>query len=287
MSCTFKIFIPLWYLFQHFNLSPSASTVSLKSTNVIQQDANGNKLLITNTTSTSRKVIITRKPSLSSGDNPQQQHNNQNGNHLISNHFSNPQIEFKAENGIKHELKEENNNKVKGIKNPEMDAMLHNNNNNNNVSTASSKLCHNGGSVLMSANQNHIGVNGFECSTNDNNNNNNEDNANNHGVTTSTSVLNITPINQKGIFLQQQQQQHQPQPNGHSSSGNTNLIIQGKSKHIILYILLKKLILFCVYIKKFQGMIYSILYSKNYERVIQLINWFTATSLVLTHTHIC
>ena len=101
-------------------MCPAASTVSLKSTNVIQQDANGNKLLITNTTSTSRKVIITRKPSLSSneGNNAQQQqNNNQQQNGSTHHNGLNQQIEFKTENGIKNEFKEENNNnKIKTMK---------------------------------------------------------------------------------------------------------------------------------------------------------------------------
>lgn len=48
--------------------SASASSVSMRSTNVIQQDSKGNKVLInhttttTSTSTTARKVIITRKP---------------------------------------------------------------------------------------------------------------------------------------------------------------------------------------------------------------------------------
>ena len=181
-------------------MTPAASTVSLKSTNVIQQDANGNKLLITNTTSTSRKVIITRKPSLSSND-AQSNSNAQNNNVH--------QLEFKSENGIK----EENNNKImKTMKNGNADAMdIVHNNNNNNVSSVNGKMCPNGGSVLMS------GLNGFDETNNDNNNNNN--NGENHNGVSTTSII---PLNQKGIFLQQQQ-------NGtHPTNGNMNVLIQGR-----------------------------------------------------------
>ena len=200
-------------------MTPAASTVSLKSTNVIQQDANGNKLLITNTTSTSRKVIITRKPSLSSPDGGGN-NNHQNGNQQP--------MEFKTENCVK----EENNNKItKKIKNGGTDmndALAHNGNNNNSLSSVTMKLCPNGdGSVLMSGNhQTHHGLNGFQESNGDtNNNNNNGENPHGNGVSTSTSILNITPLNQKGIFLQQMPQ-HQQQ--GVHSSENGNIILQGR-----------------------------------------------------------
>ena len=181
----------------------------MKSTNVIQQDANGNKLLITNTTSTSRKVIITRKPSLSSND--AQNNSNAQNNNLH-------QLEFKTENGIKHDLKEENNNKImKTMKNCNTDAMdtIVHNNNNNNVTSVNGKMCPNGGSVLMSGTQ--IGLNGFDGTNNDNNNNNN--NGESHNGVSTTSII---PLNQKGIFLQQQQ-------NGtHPTNGNMNVLIQGR-----------------------------------------------------------
>ena len=103
--------------------------------------------------------------------------------------------------------------------NDAMDAIVHNNNNNN-VNSVTGKMCPNGGSVLMSGTQ--LGFNGFDEVTNDNNNNNNGENPN--AVSTSTSVVNITPLNQKGIFLQQ----HQQQQNGHSTNGNMNVLIQGR-----------------------------------------------------------
>ena len=113
------------------------------------------------------------------------------------------QLEFKSENGIKHDLKEENNNNK-----------IMKENNNNNVSSVNEKMCLNGNSVLMSGTQ--IGLNGFDGSNNDNNNNNNNG-ENQNGVST-TSII---PLNQKGIFLQQQQ-------NGHSTNGNMNVLIQGR-----------------------------------------------------------
>ena len=167
---------------------------------------------------------------MSSADNPGGQNNNQNGS---SHQNSNAQpIEFKSENNC---IKEENNNKIKTMKNGhDMDAIVHNNsNNNNNVSSVSTKLCPNGGSVIMSANPNQFnGSNGFQgVNHNDNNNNNNDEHPN--GVSTSTSIVNITPLNQKGIFLQHQQQHQQ---NVHSS-GNTNIVIQGRLHYAsIIYV---------------------------------------------------
>lgn len=115
----------------------TSASLSMKSTNVIQQDANGNKLLINTTTSTSRKVIITRKNSTER----KQDSNNNHSNNCSSENSNNAKSLADTTTTDDHLIvNDKNNNKGSEFRKPVKSEVLYDDPSDSSVSS-STTLC--------------------------------------------------------------------------------------------------------------------------------------------------